>query len=554
MLFNIWIPVLFILYFFNNFNYIKKIQLSSKSVFSLIWIYLILWVSTYLAIIPNLALFWWTDKWHGFILLNNLFLLFILFFHYFSEKKSRYIFKILLYSTVILSLVWIKEYYLPSYNYWDLWNRLISTLWHPNYVSAILLMIIPYNYSLLKNNGWIDKYIVWIILILLLYTLLLTKSIIAIFLVIIYLIYEIYYKNKLNYYTVIIGIFLLIFSIWMLLLFKSVWVISYLPEKLNSLISRFYIWETTIKIIFSDIKIFFFWIGWDNLKLLFDNYKSTELYLYENIWFNADRPHNIFLNIWIHYWIFLLLFSLFWFYKLISNFYKNSNWYNISLFLVVIFWCFNFPNIIWYLYFIIILTYSLIIKNWDKWDNVKCLHNKLKKYKSLLMNIIILFSLIVSIIWWYFSYNQYKSQALISQDKYSQAINIFPYYWEYHYNNFDLSNWLIVDNNFYSEKYYLYKVYFSLKKIPECHELVKNYPSIENYFYCGQLIENKFRFHKADFFYNKWLEKMPDIWNNNNKYLNSFPWKYIINTDRIMHIKYSNIKEILRKLEVNKMK
>ena len=43
---------------------------------------------------------------------------------------------------------------------------------------------------------------------------------------------------------------------------------------------------------------------------------------------------------------------------------------------------------------------------------------------------------------------------------------------------------------------------------------------------------------------------MPDIWNNTNNYLNSFPSKYIINPDRILHPKFSNIQEILNKLNI----
>ena len=33
-------------------------------------------------------------------------------------------------------------------------------------------------------------------------------------------------------------------------------------------------------------------------------------------------------------------------FKLINSISKNNYWYDYSLFLIIVFWCFNFPNII----------------------------------------------------------------------------------------------------------------------------------------------------------------------------------------------------------------
>ena len=532
MLFNILFPIIFLIFFINIFFTKQNINISKKIFLYIFLIFIFLSLSTYFSLIPNISFFWWTDKWHWYIFNINLILFFILTTHIFRTIKSKILLKSTLLVTLILTIIWIKEYYLPSYDYWDLSNRLISTLWHPNYVSALYILVFPYIINLFKNYSGYKKYISWIIILLFFFWLLLTKSFIAIFLVLAYIIFELFWKNKTKYFLIFI-IFWALF--WLLLIFK------YYPEKLNSLVSRFYIWETSMKIIFSDIKILFLWIWSENLSSLFWNYKSIELYLYENIGFNADRPHNIFLNIFVHYWIFLWSIFTYLFYKLIINLVENNYWYDYSLFLIIIFWCFNFPNIIWYIFFIIILSYKLsrqII------DNNNYYRQSEIKYSFMFL------LLIISFIWSYYSIQSYISQAYINQDKYSQAIKTFPYYWEYHYNNLDFNKWLVADNNHYSEKYYLYKIYFSFEKIPECHELINNFPSIENYLYCWELIENKYWLNQAKYFYEKWIEKMPNIWNNNNSYLLRFPSKYIVNPDRILHPKYSNISEVLEKLHI----
>lgn len=540
MLFNIILPVFFILIILFWLFWKLKINIPKNVIFSLIIFYIILWLSTYLSTIPFQSLFWWVSKWHWFIFYNNLILFFLSIYILFQYIWSKYILKSLLFSTVLLSIVWINEYYFPSYDYWDLWNRLLSTLWHPNYVSWVLLMVIPYSIHLLNNsfnlkNNLIQKYIFFLITLLFFITLLLTKSFIAIFLVILYLIYEFLWKRNIKIFSIITVLFIIL---WWIFIFK------YFPEKLNSFISRFYIWETTLKIIFSDIKIFFFWIWAENLILYFDNFKSVELYLYENIGFNADRPHNILLNFWVHFWIFWLIFISWIYYKIIKSF-NSNDWWNYSLLWISIFWLFNFPNIIWYLFFIIIFSYSL-------YKNKKT--NKSTINYNITANFILLLLFIISLFWSFYSYKSYIAETLVKQDKYSEALEIFPYYSDYYYNNYKLKEWLKVENNFYTENYYLYNTYFSFEKIESCNLLVSHYPSVENYFYCGQLVENKFWFYKADYFYRKWIELFPDIWNTNNKYLNTFPWKYIINTDRILHPKYSNIQEILRKIELNKIK
>jgi hypothetical protein len=529
ILFNLIIPLLFVIVFWYSLFSGIKIKYNKKILIFLIISYIFLWLSTYFSYIPNNSIFWWVDKGHWFIFFNNLILLYFIVYRVLSINKPKHILYSAIFTTLIITLIWIKEYFIPSYNYWDLWNRLVSTLWHPNYVSALYIIIFPYLCNIFKNNYWYKKYIIWSIWLVFLLWLLLTKSYIAIFIIFGYFLYEILWNHNRKYFLFILSIILII---WLLSVF------NYFPEKLNSLISRFYIWETTLKIIFSDIKIFFFWIWWENLKLLFDNYKSTELYLYENIWFNADRPHNIFLNSWVHYWFFIFIISLIVFVKVLFSFIKNKyRWYTTSLLLIILFWCFNFPNVIWYIFLIILLWY-FSIKNLQSSKESKIIH---------LLFISVLF--LVSIFWSYYSVKSYLSQSYIKQDNYSQAINIFPYYWEYHYNSLDFTSWLNADNKIKTEKYYLYKIYFSFEKIPECDTLVLYYPSIENYLYCWNIVESKFGLEKALKYYKVAIDKMPDIWNTNSKYLQNKYLRQIINPERILHPKFSNLQEVINKIQ-----
>lgn len=113
----------------------------------------------------------------------------------------------------------------------------------------------------------------------------------------------------------------------------------------------------------------------------------------------------------------------------------------------------------------------------------------------------------------------------------------------------DFESWLEADNYIKTENYLLYKIYFSFEKTPECDTLVMYYPSIENYLYCGNIIESKFWLEKARYYYENAIKIMPDIWDKKSKYLENIFLKRIINPERILHPKFSNIQDIINKLE-----
>jgi hypothetical protein len=157
--------------------------------------------------------------------------------------------------------------------------------------------------------------------------------------------------------------------------------------------------------------------------------------------------------------------------------------------------------------------------------------------------------IILWLLWSYFSYNYYQAQRYAYDQKYQKAIDFFPYDWEYYFRNLQLDKGLNMQNNFISEKYLLFKIYFWENIMSQCSNLVESYPTVENYFYCWEKVEKKYWFEKAKPFYQTWIDIFPDIFTQNNKYLNNFPGKYIINKQNITSPKFSNIQEIINKLE-----
>lgn len=528
-LFNSIFPIIFILYYLLFF---KNIKIKNNIFFWIIVFYILLILSTLFSQIPYNSLFWWNDKWHWFFFWNNLVLIF-LFFYFWIQKFWKEIFeKIFFFWWIILLIFWFKELYFPSFEYWALWSRLLSTFWHPNYVAGYLILLFPYIYFQEKKycfkKNILEKYFYMFFLIFLILWILFTKSAIAIWLIWAFLVFQI---PKINMYK---KIFLLLFIalFWVILLFY------FSPEKFSSFISRYFIWQTSLKIIFSDIKIFFFWVWSENLIYFFDNFKSPELYLYERFWFSASRAHNIFLDFFIHFWIFWFICISYIFWKTLLLF-RGKNWYEYSALFWIIFYCFHFPNLINYIFliFIFCLFFS------------KNLNNKTQYISWKILKIFIISCIFIWIIWSYFSYNFYQAERFSYTKEYKKSQEIFPYFSEYYFRNLEWEKWLKMQNNFISEKYLLFQIYFSTNIISSCENLLKKYPTVENYFYCWEKIENKYWFEKAKNYYKKWLEKFPDIFTKNNYYLNNFPGKYIINKQNVLSPKFSNIQEITIKLK-----
>lgn len=461
------------------------------------------------------SLFWNSEKWHSLIMIFHLIWIFIVLIN--TKKNTlKKLLIISIFSGLIISLIWIWQLYFPSFDYKNLSNRLVSTSWHPNYISLYFLLIIPFLYPI-KNDLKFNKQIQIITLVIIIMWLLLTKSFIAIWLVFSYFYFLIFWKYKYHIFAIII-------LIWF------IWIITFYPEKLSSFLSRFFIWITAIKIIFSDVKILFLWWWAETFSYFFDNYKHEYLYIFEKIWFTADRPHNIILNFFYHFWIFWLMFIFYIYGIIIKNFINNKTAVNTALFLWSIFILFNFPSISVYL--LLIILFSTL---WIKWKKIN--------YK-----IITLPLLLLPLFWIYYSTKFYISETYAYNDNYEFAIKNFPYNSYNYYKLWDYNSWLKIEKHI-SEKYYLTKIYSLENPENDCKELIKYYYSVENYFFCWNLLWKIWKYDSAKKYYKIWLKKLPDLWNDNSSYYNNIVINKFISWNRFFSEKFSNLNQILERVK-----
>lgn len=549
MFFNIWSSLIIVLFCINNI--FSRERRTVFPTFLIIFFYIFLSLSTFFSESPIISFLWNNEKSHSFLMWSNLIWLFLVFRTIFHSSPSLYqresnngnldfnqIIKTFIFSWIFVSFIWIKEYFLPTFNYGDLWNRLFSTFWHPNYLSIFLLSLIPFLYNSIfsfqisSNKG---RGIKGLILLLFIFTLILTKSFIAIFLFLIFNLY--YFWNKIKYKKFLI-------SLITLLLFSLIYI--YLPEKLHSFISRYFLWEATVKTIFSDIKMFLIWWWTETLMYFFDNFKSKYVYIFENLWYTADRPHNIFLNFFYHFWIFGLVFILGIYYKVFNFSIEkiNINYVKlleikISLILIFIFLLFNPTSIVIYLISTILLA-QLFYKDLGN-----------AGMNSLLKNIFILSIIIFSIFWAYNSYKFYISEANFYKKDFIKALEWYKYNQEIYFMIWKFEKWLNI-SKIKTQQYYFYKIRSEnsiLKKNKICSEFLKNYNYAENYFYCWSIFWDNWREDLAKIFYKKWIDKLPDLWNENSIYYRNLLVKTLkINSHRLTSEKYG-LKLILNRIE-----
>lgn len=80
-----------------------------------------------------------------------------------------------------------------------------------------------------------------------------------------------------------------------------------------------------------------------------------------------------------------------------------------------------------------------------------------------------------------------------------------------------------------------------------CSDLILNSKSVENNFYCWNLLWQIDKDLSIQY-YNNWLSKTPDLWNSNSKYYNNFLIKNFVDKKRFFSEKYSNLEIILKRV------
>lgn len=611
----LFIPFFQSLYFFEvawNFEWAKSIIFIILS--SLVWI--IFFFKEEKIIFPTLILFFFslliltslfTDfpltnilgefkRGQGIFFYTSLAFLFI-FLKTLSQKEKNILLYILLFTSSFFSIIALWEYFFPSGNYIIESKRAFWTFGNPHHLALYLLMLFPFFFeniftlipqeNLKKKNKinrsmqriififqrilnyfqsftFLKKHknnkdffsLVWGKIFLLpffiinIFTLFFTKSFLWI---IVFILYSFYFFSWKNYKKTFIFSVLIIIA-WLLVLF------FFFPEKLHSLLARIFIWQSVITIIFSELKIFFFWAWVDTLSFLFGNFKSPSLYIFENFWFQADRAHNIFLDFFYHFWIFGFLFIFFIFSFILKKFQKKAFFESLIIFVAFLF--FNIPSISSFMLFIFFLSFieeknrevknknqnNVIlsnIQNFKLLEKAKFRLVKKRKNNFYIKNIFTIKILFISFFLWIIILFSclYIWEVFAYKKDFKTASKFFSHP-SYLYEKLDFN----LSRKLFSEKspdYFIKKILNFWNSEDNCNDLLKKYPSGENYFFCWDILKQKWRYSQAKYFYRIGMKKIPNLWNKNSPYWDNFFVKNTISGNRFFSEKYSNLREIL---------
>lgn len=450
---------------------------------------------------------WNNEKWHGVIMFLLLIILSGVFASY-SKKEQQDTILIIIIWSIFVYILSIKELFIPSFHYGDLWNRAFWSFWHPNYLALYSIIILGILFTKKLKNTWKYDSLIIAAVFLSFIALILTKSVTAITLFLWYLSFRAYshYKDILWKKDIMILICLFFISFISILYYFYVF---WLSVKFNSFISRFFIWDSTYHLIISNWKTLLLWWWFDSLWYIFDKYKSPYLYIFENIWYTADRPHNFILYIFYSLWLTGLLLLTYIFYKfIICN--KKHKYYHVF----IISWLFlmlNFSSISSY----IILCFLVTIQQQRKYTYTI---NIQTYFTSFLISILCIWIIIMGSLYYY--------------EEYKLSNN----------NIYFTKNWII--NNLRTENREKHIFYTSQNSRSLCNTLIKYINSVENYFYCGQIISQIDKYNSQRY-YILWLNKIPDMRNKESEYFQNIFVKYLFSQERFFSEKYSHLKEIL---------
>lgn len=511
--FNIFSWFIISLFFINS--YLKNIKINIPQI--LLYLIWVLILSNVFSAFFYTSLLWNTSKSHSTIMFLNLIWLFII-LNNIDKKILKQLLLSTLFSSILVWIIWIKEYYFPTFDYWNLSNRAISTFGHPNYLALYILILIPLIVKKIRHKLYLTLFILLSVL------LFLTKSAWWIFIFFTYLVYKfLLLKNIRKSSKKILLVSFLIFLSIIFLIF----ILKYYPEKLQSFLSRFYIWKTTLLIIFSDIKNIIFWSWLGSLDYIFNWFKNKELYIYENIGFTADRPHNLILYYFYNFWILWLSFLIYIIYNLKNKYvklktkYNNQKLYYESIILFILFTIFNSPSITHYLIIILIIT---LLNSYNNTTTIK---------NILLTKIVIALLIINSIFWIYFSISYYSNEYNIKLNK-----------------NYITENYLIKKIQSEDYIYNLFKNWIWDIEIT-CSKMIIYQNSVENNFYCWNILWN-YNKDLAKQYYNNWLKKLPNMWNDDSIYYNNYLIKQLFISNRFYSEKFSNLEEILKRVWIKR--
>ena len=360
--FSIGIMVGFLGVYYFLFNKIERIKLPSSFI---LLFFLVSFITNLFSIDKNISILGTYPRFADGDLVNLITFLFIVLILNIWEKVD--LVKIAFYSSLPISIIAVLQSFLTN-------DRIGSTLGQPNFLGLFISLTLIYQFLNFQKIK-LKLYLKYAILVVQSYVLIKSASLtafIALGVVISYLLWSkkiVIGKPKLIFIIILLSALLIsqgsilfpkIKDTYFQLVDRKQTTIS------DSLLIRFAIWESTIKLITTDSKHFLLGSGSNTFAIEFEKNRNTKLDVYSEYYLFYDKPHNYFLEIIYSNGFFSLILFLFITYKSLKS--KNDN----SVYIVVIlfFIAFNWLDI--YSRLILFSLISLNLKKEEfKSDNLK---------------------------------------------------------------------------------------------------------------------------------------------------------------------------------------
>ncbi len=227
-------------------------------------------------------------------------------------------------------------------------GRLYSTLGNPNYLAGYILLFMPF-FDFYTRTRCFVRSLMTIVLGIFLF---LTGSHTAWGIFLVYYAFQIFFsffpwfQKK---YFIFSVLFLGALVLWAVSFYY--WDELMRLGKFRSFISRFYLWMTWWKALTHHISTLFFGFGPDGFLAVSDHFRHEKLFSSVSI----DRSHNIFIDLMLHFWFPLSSFLL---YTMVKKYRDFSPPQKMSFSLFFIFFSFNIPVLVHFIFLVQILTFS----------------------------------------------------------------------------------------------------------------------------------------------------------------------------------------------------
>ena len=332
-------------------NRLKEIKLPNRFI---IVYFLFYFVSNLFSLDKNLSILVNFPRYNEGDLINLITILFVILVINFGEKLQ--LLKVAFYSSFVITTISVFESFVSS-------ERVGATFGQPNFLGIFISLTIIYQ-ILNFNKLNLKLYLNYSYLLVQVYVLIKTASLTAFISLGIAIFYLLITKkivlDKIK--LAVFGTFISIVVIWQgnILYPKIKDIYFQLTDRSrttisDSLLIRFAIWDTALKLITSDTKHFFLGSGSNTFIIEFEKNRNNKLDDYSEYYLFYDKPHNYFLE--ILYSNGIIVFGLFIY--LIYKFLKSKNDNKVYIISILIFVFFNWLDIYTRLLFFTLIAQTL---------------------------------------------------------------------------------------------------------------------------------------------------------------------------------------------------